>query len=50
MNNIIVSRRKFLAGTTQSSLGITPIGVNIVRVEGGKFREVRAYFDSSILR
>ncbi|GFE86446.1 hypothetical protein GCM10011488_14000 [Steroidobacter agaridevorans] len=28
---------------------ITPIGVNIVRVEGGKFREVRAYFDSSIL-
>lgn len=29
---------------------LTPIGVNIVRVEDGKFREVRAYFDSSILR
>jgi ketosteroid isomerase-like protein len=29
---------------------ITPVGVNIVRVEEGKFREVRAYFDSSILR
>ena len=29
---------------------IRPIGVNIVRVEGGKFREVRAYFDASILR
>jgi len=29
---------------------LTPVGVNIVRVEGGKFREVRAYFDSSILR
>lgn len=29
---------------------LRPIGVNIVRVEGGKFREVRAYFDSSILR
>ena len=25
-------------------------GVNIVKVDGGKFREVRAYFDSSILR
>jgi len=27
----------------------TPVGVNIVRVEGGKFREVRAYFNPSIL-
>jgi SnoaL-like polyketide cyclase. len=37
--------------TLKDSAGkvITPIGVNIVRVEGGKFREVRAYFDSSIL-
>ncbi|WP_206606415.1 nuclear transport factor 2 family protein [Steroidobacter cummioxidans] len=26
-----------------------PIGVNIVRVEAGKFREVRAYFDPRIL-
>jgi len=27
-----------------------PVGVNIVRVEAGKFREVRAYFDPSILK
>jgi ketosteroid isomerase-like protein len=27
----------------------TPVGVNIVRVEDGRFREVRAYFDPSIL-
>lgn len=36
--------------TTDIGAVITPVGVNIVRVEGGKFREVRAYFDSSILR
>ena len=36
--------------TTDTGQVITPVGVNIVRVEGGKFREVRAYFDSSILR
>jgi len=29
---------------------LTPVGVNVVRVEGGKFRWVRAYFDSSVLR
>lgn len=28
---------------------LTPVGVNIVRVEGGKFREMRAYFNPSIL-
>lgn len=36
--------------TTDTGAVITPVGVNIVRVEAGKFREVRAYFDSSILR
>lgn len=36
--------------TDSTGTVISPIGVNIVRVEGGKYREVRAYFDSSILR
>jgi hypothetical protein len=35
--------------TNAAGAVLTPIGVNIVRVEGGKFRWVRAYFDSSVL-
>jgi ketosteroid isomerase-like protein len=35
--------------TDSSGTVYTPVGVNIVRVENGKFREVRAYFDPSIL-
>jgi ketosteroid isomerase-like protein len=36
--------------TNASGKLLTPVGVNVVRVEGGKFRWVRAYFDSSVLR
>jgi len=34
--------------TDSSGTVYTPVGVNVVRVENGLFREVRAYFDPSI--
>jgi ketosteroid isomerase-like protein len=36
--------------TNKEGKHLSPVGVNIVRVEGGKFRWVRAYFDTSVLR
>src|ERR1700722_9855255 len=41
-NEASLEWRAFLTDATTSK-SLTPIGVNIVRVEDGKFREVRAY-------
>ncbi|WP_375573087.1 nuclear transport factor 2 family protein [Ahrensia marina] len=45
----IVALEWSAAVTDRSNLRIPFVGVNLVTIEAGRFREVRAYFDTSVL-